>query len=248
MSARRMAGIVAGILLLAGCGGSGGITVPPTARTIVTNTLRTFTNGDSIQYSLAGSVNAGGVTASVIGTASYTITLNSSPPDPTGTVRSVAVLAITGVLPNGTPVTSNGSEYFRQSPTGTKNTYGNSVSGWITVPASGFVPTIISPIVAPASWLNTFTQQNGDVTSSRISVIGKANIATGMGVFETYQYQSISTMTLAAGGTRASTTTSYVVPAIGPLKMTINITATSAAGAITTSQFTLTAITTNIPF
>jgi len=250
MSKLAMAGIITGILLLGGCGGSssGTVVTPPTVRPIATNTLRTFASGDSIQYSLAGNVSAGGVTASVTGTASYTITLNASPADPTGTVRSVAVLALAGRLPNGTPVTSNGSEYFSQTISGTKNTYGNSTSGWITVPASGFVPTLISPIIAPASWVNTYTQQNGDMTSSQISLIGKTNVTTGMGVFETYKYQVSSTVTLAAGGTRTSTTTTYVVPAIGPIKTVINITSTNAAGVITTSRFTLTASTTNIPF
>jgi len=38
----------------------------------------------------------------------------------------------------------SGSEYFSQTPSGTKNTYGTSAAGWITQPVSGFVPTIIS--------------------------------------------------------------------------------------------------------
>jgi len=142
----------------------------------------------------------------------------------------------------------NGSEYFSQTASGAKNTYGNSTAGWITQPASGFVPTIISPIITPNRWAITFTQQNGDTTTSQISAIGKVNITTGMGVFETFKYQTNSTTMLAAGGSRVSTTITYVVPAIGPVKMTINQTATDALGAVSTSQFTLTASTTNIPF
>ena len=235
--------------LLAGCGGSGGgVAASPSVRLIVSNTLRTFISGDRIQYSLSGSISSGGVTAAISGTTSYAITTNASPVDPTGATRSVAVLAIAGTLPNGATVTSNVSEYFSQSSTGTKNTYGASAAGWITVPASGFVPTLISPITTPNSWINTYTQQNGDITSDQISVVGKVNVTTAMGVFEAFKYQSNSTVTLAAGGTRVSTTVTYVVPAIGPIKTTINETSTDAFGAVTTSQFTLTASTTNIPF
>jgi len=235
--------------LLAGCGGSSGsIASSPSVRLIASNTLRTFMSGNRIQYSLSGSISSGGMTAPIAGTASYAITTNASPVDPAGVTRSIAVLAIAGTLPNGAAVTSSGSEYFSQTGSGTKNTYGTSTAGWITAPASGFVPTIISPIITPNSWINTFTQQNGDVTTSQISAIGKTNVTTGMGVFETFKYQANSTTTLAAGGTRVSTTVTYVVPAIGPIKMTINQTATDAFGAVSTSQFTLTASTTNIPF
>jgi len=245
----EIAGMITGVLLLAGCGGgSGGSAATPSVRPIATNTLRTFISGDRIQYSLAGNISSGGVSAPISGTASYAITTNASPVDPTGVTRSIAVLAIAGTLPNGATVTSNGSEYFSQTGSGAKNTYGNSAAGWITLPASGFVPTIISPIITPNSWAITFTQQNGDTTTSQISAIGKVNVTTGMGVFETFKYQTNSTTTLAAGGSRVSTTTTYVVPAIGPVKMTINQTATDALGAVSTSQFTLTASTTNIPF
>jgi len=151
-------------------------------------------------------------------------------------------------LPNGAAITSNGSEYFSQTGSGSKNTYGNSTAGWITSPASGFVPTIISPIITPNIWNSTFTQQNGDITTRQISAIGRVNVTTGMGVFETFQYQANSTTTLAAGGRRVSTSITYVVPAIGPIKITINQTATDALGAVSTSQFTLTASTTNILF
>ena len=242
-------GAISLFALLAGCGGGGGsAATPPSARPIASNTLRTFVSGDRIQYSLAGSISAGGVTAHITGTASYTITTNASPVDPTGATRSVAVLAIAGTLPNGASVTSNGSEYFSQTATGTKNTYGNSAAGWIATPTSGFVPTLVSPIITPNSWVITYTQQNGDTTTDQISAIGKTTITTGMGAFETFKYQSNSTTTLAAGGTRISTTVTYVVPAIGPVKMTINQTSTDAAGTVTTSQLTLTASTTNIPF
>jgi len=242
-------GTIVTLGLLAGCGGSGGgSAAAPSARPVASNTLRTFVSGDRIQYSLAGSISAGGVTSPITGTASYAITTNASPVDPTGTTRSVAVLAIAGTLPNRASVTSNGSEYFSQTVTGTKNTYGNSTAGWITTPASGFVPTLVSPITTPNSWVNTYTQQNGDTTTDQISAIGKTTITTGMGAFETFKYQTNSTTTLAAGGTRVSTTVTYVVPAIGPIKMTINQTATDAIGTVTTSQFMLTASTTNIPF
>jgi len=69
-----------------------------------------------------------------------------------------------------------------------------------------------------------------------------------MGTFETFQIETSSTTTLAAGGTDVSTQTEYVVPSIGPVKLVFNLTSTDAFGAITTSQFTLVASTTNIAF
>jgi len=251
MKAPALIGVMITLVgLLAGCGGSsgGGSAVSPSVRPIASNTLRTFVSGDRIQYSLTGSISSGGVTAPITGTASYAITTNASPIDPTGATRSVAILVIAGVLSNGATVTSSGSEYFSQAAGGSKNTYGTSAAGWITTPVSGFVPSLISPIITPNSWINTYTQQNGDVTSNQISAIGKVNVATGMGVFEAFKYQSNSTVTLAAGGTRVSTTVTYVVPAIGPIKTVINQTATDVVGTVTGSQFTLTASTTNIPF
>ncbi|MDX8405917.1 MAG: hypothetical protein R8K50_07175 [Mariprofundus sp.] len=234
--------------LIAGCGGGGGGAVAPTTRAIVTNTLRTFLSGDNIQYSATGTVTAAGVTTTFTGTGSYSITTNASPLDLTGVKRSQDTFSFSGTLSNGATFTSTSNGYFSQTATGTMNTYGDSVSGWITVPAAGFVPGVKSPITSPASWVNNYTQQNGDVTVDTETVIGKATVATGMGSFETYQYSLASTVTLAAGGTDVVTQTTYVVPSIGPVKFVINLTSTDAFGAVTTSQFTLIASTTNIAF
>jgi len=155
---------------------------------------------------------------------------------------------MTGTLSNGAPLTSTVNGYFSQDASGTMNSHGDSLAGWITAPAVGFVATVVSPIVSPSSWVDTYTQQNGDVTTDTVTVIGRATIATGMGSFETYEYRTASTTVLAAGGADVSTQTTYVVPTIGPLKFVINTTSTDAFGAVTTSQFTLTASTTNIAF
>ena len=245
-----IAQIIFGISLLGGCGGGGGGTtaVAPTARPIVTSTLRTFANGDNIQYTMTGSVTTGGVNFALTGSATFSISTNSSPLDPTGTARSVNTTALTGTFSNGTPFASNELTYYSQDATGNFNTYGDSTPGWITIPATGFVTDIKSPIVAPNSWINSYTQQNGDVTSDTITVIGKATVATGMGTFETFKYQVDSTVTLAAGGSDVATTIEYIVPSIGPVKETINLQSTDAFGAVTTSQFTLVANTTNIAF
>jgi len=72
-----MVGMMIGVLLLAGCGG-GGSAGAPSAKPIATNTLRTFTSGDRIQYSLAGNINSGGISAPVSGTASYAITTSAA--------------------------------------------------------------------------------------------------------------------------------------------------------------------------
>jgi len=250
MKKLTIAGIMFGISLLAGCGGGGGggTVVTPTTRAIITNTLRTFLSGDRIQYSVTGTIAAAGVVSAFTGTGSYSTAINASPLDPTGVNRSQSTFSLSGTLTNGATFTSTSNGYFSQTASGTMNSYGDSISGWITAPVAGFVPDVISPIVSPASWVNNYTQQNGDVTAETVTVAGKATVTTGMGVFETYQYTLASTATLAAGGTDVVTQTSYVVPSIGPVKFVINITSTDAFGAVTTSQFTLIASTTNIAF
>jgi len=236
------------VLLLSGCGGGSGGVVAPTTRAIVTNNLRIFVSGDNIQYSMTGSVTTGAVNTPLTGTATYSITTNSSPLDPTGIARSVNTIALTGTFSNGTPFASNGMTYYGQDATGNYNVYGDSTSLWITSPISGFVTGIKSPIASPSSWINSYTQQNGDVTTDTITVIGKSTVTTGMGTFETYKIQTDSTITLAAGGTDVSTEIDYVVPSIGPIKITINLQSTDALGVVTTSQFALVASTTNIAF
>jgi len=246
----NIVGIIFSVLLLTGCGGGSGGSgvVAPTTRAIVTNNLRVFTNGDNIQYSMTGSVTTGGVNFPLTGTATYSITTNSSPLDPTGIARSVNTIAMTGTFSDGTPFSSNSSTYYSQDATGNYNIYGDSTSLWVTSPVSGFVTGLRSPIVSPDSWINSYTQQNGDVTSDTITVIGKATVTTGLGTFETFKIQTDSTVTLAAGGTDVFTEVDYVVPSIGPIKLTISGQSTDAFGAVSTSQFTLIASTTNIAF
>jgi len=246
-----------GLCLLPACSGGGSGTVaaasntpPAVSRLIQSNTLRAFVHGDQIQYTLTGNIiSAGGVATTLTGTASYVIATHASPMDPTGVIRSTSELSIAWVLANGTPISSIGTDYFSQTATGTKNVYGTLASGWITTPASGFVTTLLSPIILPSSWNVTYTQQNGDVTSSRVSVVSKANVITGMGTFEAFKYQTDTTTALAVGGKLTSTVFTYVVPAIGPIMTEMNLTVTNALGAVTSGvQMTLTASTTNIPF
>jgi len=200
MKNMKILGMIFGILLLTGCGGGSGGSgvVAPTTRAIVTNNLRVFANGDNIQYSMTGSVTTGGVNSPLTGTATFSITTNSSPLDPTGTTRSVNTVAMTGTFSNGTPFSSNGLTYYSQDAIGNYSVYGDSTSLWITSPVSGFVTVVKSPITSPDSWINSYTQQNGDLTTDTITVIGKATVATGMGTFETYKIQTDSTVTLAA--------------------------------------------------
>ncbi len=141
-----------------------------------------------------------------------------------------------------------GKYYYSQDAKGNYNIYGDSISLWITSPISGFVTELKSPIVSPNSWINSYTQQNGDITTETITVIGKATVETGMGAFETYKIRTDSTVTSATGETDVSTEVDYVVPSIGPIKTTISDQFTDATGAVTTSQFTLVASTTNIAF
>lgn len=236
-------------LIISGCGGGGwGGASAPTARPIVTNTLRTFANGDSIQYTVSGTVSTGGTTLTMNGSGSFTVTTNASPLDPRGSKHSIVTTAINATFNNGTPFATTSQYYFSQTASGTMNVYGDPVSGWITTPASGFVPSTISPISSPSSWVNNYTQQNGDTTNETISVPGRAVVSTGMGSFETYKITTSSTINYAAGGTDVTNETDYVVPSIGPVKIVINTTSTDAAGAVTTLSITLTATTTNIPF
>ena len=252
MKIMNIVGIVFSILLLAGCGvngnTSGGGTVAPTVRPIVSNTLRTFTNGDNIQYTMTGSVTTAGVNLALTGTAISSFTANSSPIDPTGVTRSVESLTMSGTFSDGTPYVSSGSSFYSQDATGNFNIYGNPIGFWITTPASGFVTSLKSPIVSPDSWVNVYIQQNGDMTNATITVLGKATVTTGMGTFQTYMIQTVSTVTRVAGGVDVRTEIDYVVPRIGPIKLTTHLQSKDAAGAVTTSQFTLIASTTNIAF
>jgi len=252
MKIMNIVGIVFSILSLTGCGvsdnTSGGGTVTPTTRPIVSNTLRTFTNGDNIQYSMTGSVTTGGVNLTLTGTATSSFTANSSPFDPTGVTRSVKSLTMSGTFSDGTPFVSNGSSFYSQDATGNFNIYGDSIGFWITTPATGFVTGVKSPIVSPDSWVNFYIQQNGDKTNATVTVLGNATVTTGMGTFQTYMIQTVSTVTRVAGGVDVSNEIDYVVPRIGPIKVTTHLQSTDAAGAVTTSQFTLIASTTNIAF
>jgi len=155
---------------------------------------------------------------------------------------------MTGTFTNGAPFSSNSAAYVSQGATGTLFLHGNSAGGWVTAPASGFVTSLTSPVIAPASWTNSYTLQNGDITSDTITVIGRATVSTGLGSFETFQIQTTGTTTLAAGGSYQYTTTSYIVPGIGTLKIAIAQTVTDSLGAITTLSLTLSASTTNIAY
>jgi len=155
---------------------------------------------------------------------------------------------MTGTLTNGAPFTSNATTYVSQDAGGSLFLHGNSTGGWITTPASGFVPGLISPIVAPASWANIYTLQNGDSISDTVTVTGRATVSTGLGSFETFQVQTTGTTTLAAGGSYQYTSTSYIVPSIGTVKLTIAETITNNLGAVTTLSLTLSASTTNIAY
>jgi len=155
---------------------------------------------------------------------------------------------MTGTLTSGAPFSSNATAYVSQDASGTLFMHGTSAGGWITTPASGFITSLSSPIIAPASWTNNHTLQNGDTTSDRVTVIGRATVSTGLGSFETFQIQTTGTTTLAAGGSYQYTSTSYIVPGIGTLKLVIAQTVTDSLGAITTLSLTLSASTTNIAY
>jgi len=79
-------------------------------------------------------------------------------------------------------------------------------------------------------------------------VPGRATVSTGLGSFETFQVQTTGTTTLAAGGSYQYTSTSYIVPGIGTVKLTIAETITSNLGVVTTLSLTLSASTTNIAY
>jgi hypothetical protein len=155
---------------------------------------------------------------------------------------------MTGTLTNGAPFSSNATAYVSQDATGTFFLYGKSAGGWITIPVSGFITSLSSPIIAPASRTNNYTLQNGDTTSDTITVIGRATVSTGLGSFETFQIQTTGTTTFAAGGSYQYTSTSYIVPGIGTVKLTISGTITNSLGAVSTQTLTLSATTTNIAY
>ncbi|MDQ6975017.1 MAG: hypothetical protein Q9M22_00470 [Mariprofundaceae bacterium] len=235
--------------LLTGCGsGNGGSVVATTTRAITTNTLKTFANGDNIQYAMTGSDTAAGATITFTGTGRFLMTTNASPPDLTRTVRSINTLALIGVFSNGTALNTNNQIYYAQDALGNFNVYGNAQSLWIISPASGFVTRLKSPIFSPNTWTNSYTQQNGDVTVATIRIIGKTIVTTGMGTFETYKIQTDSTTTWAAGGTDVFMKIDYVVPSIGPIKIVKDTQTTDAAGTLSRRQYTLIASTTNIAF
>jgi len=136
------------LLGLASCGGGASgsaATVAPSTRPILTTTLRTVNNGDFIQYNIAGTIFAGGVTSSVTGTASSAFSTNASPLDPSGLRQSTTTVSMTGTLTNGAQFTSNATTYVSQDAGGSLFLHGNSTGGWITAPASGFIPGLISP-------------------------------------------------------------------------------------------------------
>jgi len=242
-------GISFSIVLLTSCGsgGSSGV-VTPSTRVIITNSLRKFAKGDNIQYNMNGTITTARTNLTLSGTGVFSIAANASPLDPIGIIRSVKSIILNGVLSNGKVFSSNTKSYYSQDLSGNFNLYGDSTSLWITSPVSGFVTNLKSPILFPNSWVNSYTQQNGDITVETIKVIGKVVVATGMGTFETYKIQTDSIKTLAAGGTDTLTEINYVVPSIGSIKITRNLQVIDALGTITTSKFNLVANTTSIAF
>lgn len=234
---------------LASCGGGGTpAAVSPSTRPILTSTLRTVNNGDFIQYSISGTVSSGGVTSSLTGTASSVFSSNASPLDPSGMQQSTSTVSMTGTLTNGAPFSSNSTAYVSQDAIGTLYVHGKSAGGWITMPASGFITSLSSPIIAPASWTNNYTLQNGDTTSDTITVIGRSTVSTGLGSFETFQVQTTGTTTIAAGGSYQYTQNAYIVPGIGTVKMAIAQTVTDNLGVVSTLSINLNASTTNIAY
>ncbi|RME60764.1 hypothetical protein D6779_01595 [Candidatus Parcubacteria bacterium] len=236
------------LVALASCGGGGGGASAPAARPIITNNLRIFKTGDFIQYKVTGSVTSQGVTSTVSGTGSFSIAVGASPVDPKGVKHSVNGMVMNVTTNQGVPITSNFQNYFEQSPTGSWQQYGDSVSGWIVTPAAGFITSLQSPIVAGSSWVYQYTQQNGDSVVGQVTVIGKAVVSTSLGAFETYKIQTTETITYAAGGSDKVSETDYLVPSIGPVHMVVNTTGTNGAGVATTSSFTFDAVTTSIPY
>ena len=226
-------------------GGGGSTTTPaPIARSMPTNVIRTMLNGDNIQYAVTGNVNGTALT----GTATSTVTPNSSPVDPNGNKQTVGTTTINATLSTGATVTSTTNSYISQDASGTIFTHGDSASGWITNPATGFITSMISPVVSPYSWVQTFTYQNGDTTTETISVGGPVAVTTGVGTFDSYTYTIDATTILGAGGKRVSSQISYVVPDIGTVKMVITLTQTAANGSVTTSKFNLSMSATNIAY
>ncbi len=209
-----------------------------------TNVIRTVLNGDRIQYTVTGSVNG----TVLSGTASSTITINGSPADPNGNKQTLGTSTINATLSTGAVITSTSNAYLSQDATGTLFKHGDSVSGWITTPTKGFVTAMPSPVISPYSWVNTFTNQNGDSTTETISIGGPVVVTTGAGTFDCYTFTTDSTQTLAAGGKNVASQVSYIVPDIGTVKTALTLTKTAASGAVTSSQFTLNMSGTNIAY
>ncbi|MDX8413971.1 MAG: hypothetical protein R8J85_07775 [Mariprofundales bacterium] len=240
--------MLAASVSLSGCGSSGGGNAPaavaPVARSMPTNIIRTSLNGDHLQYSLSGIVN----TTSLSGTATSTITLNASPLDPNGKKQTLETTTINATLANGTPVTSTTNSYTSQDATGTIFEHGDSTSGWVTIPNSGMITSMVSPIVSPYTWVRTATFQNGDTTTATISVGGPVAVTTPLGTFDSYSYTMDVILNASSGSKTTGSEVAYVVPDIGLVKSNVTLTITAANGTVSTSQMNLSLSATNIAY
>ncbi|MDQ6988292.1 MAG: hypothetical protein Q9M19_00295 [Mariprofundaceae bacterium] len=247
-------GLLASLITLSGCGGgsdsSSTSTSDPsaTARPIATNNLRIYQSGDSIQYDVTANISIGGVIQDTfIGTISYTVTLQAGPVDPAGVLHSIFSSSTNLTASNGAPSTNVTTTYFEQDAVGNMNFYGDSTDGWITTPASGFYTGSKSPLTSPDSWAGSFITQNGTATNYSTTVVNKEFVATGSGSFETFKVIDNLSSTDANGITSSLTSTQYVVPSIGAVKV-IEAESKNTTNGLQTITVTAIMSTTNIPF
>ncbi len=217
------------LTLLSGCGGSSGSSsvpqVSPTTRTIITNTLRTFQNGDFISSNVTGTSTLGAVSSVLAGTVKFTYTLNS-PADPLGnTHASETIMPI--LTSNGVPQAASPTvNYFDQLANGTFRFWGDRLSRWITSPIAGNVTRLFSPIVIGNTWQHTYILQGGEKTIETITVNAKVVITIPLGTFETIKIttaqdrQSKANVNASYTSFEKDTKIDYIVPSIGIIKTT----------------------------
>ncbi|MDX8389394.1 MAG: hypothetical protein R8M38_02790 [Mariprofundaceae bacterium] len=241
--------IILGVILsLSGCGGSG-TSISSTARPIATDIVRSMTTGDLIDYTLSGSIQAGAASDRITGTSTSSITLNGTPPDANGLTWIAAESTIfMELVSGGASVSSNAISNLSQDSSGTIYIHGDSESGWITSPVSGKVPGLKSPIVINDNWLTNVTYQNGDLTNTQYSIEGTTFVSTPLGSFEAYDIKAVISTTKAAGGRVTEIQHRYVVPGIGSVKLTSELTITDSTESVSQINNTLLISTTNISF
>jgi len=234
-------------IIIGGCAGSdnnnASAASSPPSRPMPTNVIRTELNGDRIQYTVSGIVN----TTALSGTASTTVTLGASPLDPYGNKQTLETTTISATA-NGTPVTSTTNTYTSQDATGTTFEHGDSTSGWITIPTTGLITSIISPVVSPYTWVRTATFQNGDTSTETISIGGPVAVTTPLGTFDSYSYTIDFILNTTSGNKTTGSEVSYLVPDIGLVKSHVTLTTTAANGTVSTTQMNLSLSATNIVY